>query len=195
MVDGLRAFRHVGFFVFVRQNWWQPPEVRSMEQPTLTMAQQVAQAASAFQQQRTGHAPKAVTVVLSDNTLVITLHGVLSPAEEALAKSPAGTAQVTGLSPPVVRQFLRAACDKRSKESPESRCANRSPRSNRVPARWSKCSRAAPWCRCSCSPMASRRVPGTEMDPVTRDEPGGVAVPFLPGIRMGAGCETWPALT
>jgi uncharacterized protein YbcI len=67
---------------------------QSREQPTLTMAQQVAQAASAFQRQRTGHAPKAVTVVLSEDTLVITLHGALSPAEEALAKSPAGAAQV-----------------------------------------------------------------------------------------------------
>jgi uncharacterized protein YbcI len=65
-----------------------------MEQPTLTMAQQVAQAASASQKKRTGHAPKAVTVVLSEETLVITLHGALSPAEEALAKSPAGAAQV-----------------------------------------------------------------------------------------------------
>ena len=79
-----------------------------MEQPTLTMAEQVAQAASVFQQQRTGHAPSAVTVVLSEDTLVITLHGALSPAEAALAKSPAGGA-AAGLSPAVVRQFVRAA--------------------------------------------------------------------------------------
>ena len=59
-----------------------------------TMAQQVAQAANAFQQQRTGHTPKAVTVVLSADTLVVTLHGALSPAEQALAKSPEGAAQV-----------------------------------------------------------------------------------------------------
>jgi uncharacterized protein YbcI len=58
------------------------------------MAQQVAEAANAFQQQRTGHTPKAVTVVLSGDTLVVTLHGALSPAEQALAKSPAGAAQV-----------------------------------------------------------------------------------------------------
>src|SRR5439155_6448102 len=57
-------------------------------------AQQLAQAASAFQQQRTGHAPKSVTVVLSEGTLVITLHEALSPAERAVAKSPAGAAQV-----------------------------------------------------------------------------------------------------
>ena len=59
-----------------------------------TMAQQVAQAASAFQQQRTGHPPAVVTVVLSGDTLVVTLHGALSPAEKALSQSPTGAAQV-----------------------------------------------------------------------------------------------------
>lgn len=59
-----------------------------------TMAQQIAQAAIAFEQKRTGHTPKSVTVVMSDNTLMITLHGALSPAEKALAKSAAGAAQV-----------------------------------------------------------------------------------------------------
>jgi uncharacterized protein YbcI len=65
-----------------------------MEKPTLTMAQQIAQAASAFEQERTGLAPGAVTVVLSEETLVITLHGALSPAEKALSKTPEGAAQV-----------------------------------------------------------------------------------------------------
>src|SRR3954453_1275061 len=59
-----------------------------------TMAQQVAEAARAFEQRRTGHLPQSVTVVLSGETLVITLHGTLSPAEKALARSPAGAAQV-----------------------------------------------------------------------------------------------------
>ena len=58
------------------------------------VAQQIAQAASAFEQRRTGHVPQSVAVILSENTLVITLHGALSPAEKALAKSPAGAAQV-----------------------------------------------------------------------------------------------------
>ena len=65
-----------------------------MSTNSLTMAQQVAQAARAFQQQRTGHTPKAVTVVLSGETLVITLHGALTLAEQALAADPAGAAQV-----------------------------------------------------------------------------------------------------
>jgi uncharacterized protein YbcI len=66
----------------------------TMEKKKQTMAQQVAQAASDFQQQRTGHPPKAVTVVLSEGTLVITLHGALSPAESALAQTAAGAAKV-----------------------------------------------------------------------------------------------------
>jgi len=59
-----------------------------------TMAQQIARAAIAFEKQRTGHVPTAATVVLSNNTLVVTLHGALSPAEKALAKTPAGMTQL-----------------------------------------------------------------------------------------------------
>jgi uncharacterized protein YbcI len=60
-----------------------------------TMAAQIARAAIAFEQRRTGnHVPKSVTVVLSEGTLVITLHEALSPAERAMARSPAGAAQV-----------------------------------------------------------------------------------------------------
>ena len=65
-----------------------------MSKPQSKMAQQVAQAVMAFQQKTTGHAPKAVTVVMSQDTLVVTLHGALTPAEEALSLTPAGAAQV-----------------------------------------------------------------------------------------------------
>ena len=65
-----------------------------MEQLDSSVAHQIAQAASAFQRQRTGHEPKSVAVVLSGDTLLITLHGALSPAEKALAQSPEGAAQV-----------------------------------------------------------------------------------------------------
>lgn len=65
-----------------------------MTETRQTMAQRVAKAASDFQLQRTGHTPKSVTVVLSDSTLVITMHGALTPAEQALATNPAGAAQV-----------------------------------------------------------------------------------------------------
>jgi uncharacterized protein YbcI len=62
--------------------------------PNQTMAEQIAQAATALQQQRTGHVPKSVSVVLSGDTLVVTLHGALSPAEQAMAQNPQGAAKV-----------------------------------------------------------------------------------------------------
>ena len=66
-----------------------------MNRSNSSKAQQIAQAAIAFEQRRTGnHMPRSVTVVLSEATLVITLHEALSPAEKALATSPAGAAQV-----------------------------------------------------------------------------------------------------
>jgi uncharacterized protein YbcI len=65
-----------------------------MDKLNTTMAQRVAQAASDSQQQRTGHMPNTVAVVLSGDTLVVTLHDALSPAEKAMAQNPAGAAQV-----------------------------------------------------------------------------------------------------
>ena len=65
-----------------------------MEKLNPSVAQQIAQAAIAFQQRRTGHEPQSVAVVLSGDTLLITLHGALSPAEKILSRSPAGAAQV-----------------------------------------------------------------------------------------------------
>jgi uncharacterized protein YbcI len=65
-----------------------------MTQPH-SMAQQIAQTAIAFEEQRLGRKPTSVTVVLGGETLVITMHGVLPPAEIALAASPAGAAELT----------------------------------------------------------------------------------------------------
>ncbi len=59
-----------------------------------TMAEQIARVATAFQQRRTGHEPKSVSVVLGGDTLVVTLHGALSPAEQAMSRSPEGVAKV-----------------------------------------------------------------------------------------------------
>jgi hypothetical protein len=59
----------------------------SMDKPTLTMAQKIAEVASASEQRRTRHAPKAVTVVLSGDTLVIALDGALSPADVPILRS------------------------------------------------------------------------------------------------------------
>jgi uncharacterized protein YbcI len=65
-----------------------------MDKSNSTMAQQIAEAASAFEQLRTGHGPKSVTVVLSGETLVVTLHEALTPAEKAMAQTPEGAAQL-----------------------------------------------------------------------------------------------------
>jgi uncharacterized protein YbcI len=76
--------------------------------PVQEMAEQIAQAATAFQLQRTGHEPKSVSVVLSGDTLVVTLHGALSPAEQAMAQSPEGAAKVQEFH----RQLFLTASDK-----------------------------------------------------------------------------------
>lgn len=65
-----------------------------MDDAVLTIAQQIGDAVTVFQKQSTGHAPTAVTVVFGDDTLVITLHDALSPAEKMLAEKPDGAAQV-----------------------------------------------------------------------------------------------------
>ena len=71
------------------------PAIRDeLDGQAVSTAKQIAQAAIEFEKQTTGRAPKSVTVVLSGDTLVITLHGALSPAEKALAMSPEGIAQV-----------------------------------------------------------------------------------------------------
>jgi uncharacterized protein YbcI len=72
----------------------QPSSLTQTEKPNSSMALRIAQAACDFEQQRNGQLPKSVTVVLCNDTLVITLNGVLSPAEKALAMSPAGAQQV-----------------------------------------------------------------------------------------------------
>jgi len=65
-----------------------------MNSDTPSMAQQIGHAAGAFEQVRTGHVPKSVTVVLTADTLVITLRGVLTHAERVLANSEKGAAWV-----------------------------------------------------------------------------------------------------
>ena len=65
-----------------------------MNHPTYTITEQVAHAVRDFQEQRTGYAPKSVTVVLGEGTLVITLHEALTPAELALSGTAKGAAKV-----------------------------------------------------------------------------------------------------
>ena len=72
-----------------------------------SVAQEIGQAALASQHQRTRHAPESVAVVLSGDTLLITLHGALSPAEKALAQSPEGAARVQDFH----RQLFSSSAD------------------------------------------------------------------------------------
>ncbi|MFL5244070.1 MAG: DUF2294 domain-containing protein [Gemmataceae bacterium] len=83
-----------------------------MDRSPTTMAQEIAKAASDFEHKITGHSPKSVTVVLSDTTLVITLHGSLSPAEQVLAQSAEGAAQVQDFH----RRLFATASDSLRKE-------------------------------------------------------------------------------
>jgi uncharacterized protein YbcI len=68
------------------------PGIKQMDGAPLT--EQIAEVAGTLQRQRTGHAPQAVTVVLSGDMLVITLLEALTPAEKILAQNPKGAAQV-----------------------------------------------------------------------------------------------------
>jgi uncharacterized protein YbcI len=80
--------------------------------PTTSIAEQVGEVAKALQQQRTGHAPTAVTVVLSEDTLVITMYDALTPAEKALALNSIGASQVQEFH----RQLFLASADALRKE-------------------------------------------------------------------------------
>ena len=92
--DTLWCFTAPAFFSCGGCGRPQRTRMNAMEKANSTMARQIAQAASVFEEQRTGNTPKSVTVVLSDTTLMITLHGALSETEKALAKSPEGAAQI-----------------------------------------------------------------------------------------------------
>ncbi len=74
---------------------------------TGSTAKQIAQAVIEFERQTTGRVPESVTVVLSGDTLVITLHGALTPAEKALAMNPEGIARVQEFH----RQLFASASD------------------------------------------------------------------------------------
>lgn len=119
------------------------------------MAEQVAQVAIAFQAERTGHAPASVTVVLSEDTLVIALHDALTAAEKALALSSEGAAQVQEFH----RQLFQSSADSLRKEikritGREAReaAAEVEPGTGTVVLP----SPQATSCRSSCSPRAKR---------------------------------------
>ena len=75
-------------------------------------SKELAEIALTMQSGRTGHAPKAVTVVASDDTVVLTLHEALTPAEKILANSESGAAKVEQYH----RALFAVSCDELRKE-------------------------------------------------------------------------------
>lgn len=75
-------------------------------------SKELAEIALSMQSERTGHTPKAVTVVASDETVVLTLHEALTPAEKILARTEAGAAKVEQYH----RALFAVSCDELRKE-------------------------------------------------------------------------------
>jgi uncharacterized protein YbcI len=75
-------------------------------------SKELAQIAMSMQAERTGHMPKAVTVVASEDTVVLTLHEALTPAEKILARTEAGAAKVEQYH----RALFAVSCDELRKE-------------------------------------------------------------------------------
>jgi uncharacterized protein YbcI len=88
------------------------PEMVAMSTSSQAMAEQIAQAVATFQQEMTGRAPLSVSVVLGGETLVVTLQGALSLAEQALSQSPDGASKVQEFH----RQLFLNASDTLRKE-------------------------------------------------------------------------------
>ena len=65
-----------------------------METSPSTMAQQIARAVVDYEEKATGHAPKSVSVVFGDDTLVVAMRGALTRAEMNLAQTPEGAARM-----------------------------------------------------------------------------------------------------
>jgi uncharacterized protein YbcI len=77
-----------------------------------TLAKQLAEIALAMQAERTGHTPKAVTVVASEETVVLTLHEALTPAEKILARTETGAMKVEQYH----RALFAVSCEELRKE-------------------------------------------------------------------------------
>lgn len=84
----------------------------SEEKKSSTFSEELAQIALTMQSERTGHTPKAVTVVASEETVVLTLHEALTPAEKILARTDSGAAKVEQYH----RALFAVSCDELRKE-------------------------------------------------------------------------------
>ena len=118
MVEYLRVFCHVGFFLrSLRERQIHDVVIDTKDELHERLPNQRWHSRSPKWRsptKRSGRAtrPASVTVVLSEDTLVITLHDALTPAEKALALSPAGAAQVQEFH----RQLFLTSADSLRKE-------------------------------------------------------------------------------
>jgi uncharacterized protein YbcI len=83
-----------------------------MQASSSAVSKELAEIALAMQASRTGYTPKAVTVVASDETVVVTLHEALTPAEKILARSEHGASQVENYH----RALFAVSCDELRRE-------------------------------------------------------------------------------
>ncbi len=142
-------------------------ESRSRSMPSI--AQQVAIAIRDFQHRRTGHAPGAVNVVLSNDTVVVTLQNALTSAERLLSQTP----KVRPRSRSITTDCSTAPWKRSNGKSNGSQgCPSVRPRQKSIPARAPSftCSRPAPWCRCSSSQVDCRPRAGDDSRPFSRPE-------------------------
>ncbi len=82
--------------------------VRITDSPSgIRDAKKLAKVACLFEKHHTGRTAESATAVLGDRSLVITLRGMLSPAELELARTSDGAAQVIELH----QQHVLTSCD------------------------------------------------------------------------------------
>ena len=98
--------------MFDTQSEIEPQSERADLPSEIGAAKQLVDLVRQFEKQRTGRMPESVTAELVDDSLVITLHGELSPTEIDLAKTPDGAAQVQELH----RQLFLTSCSSLLKE-------------------------------------------------------------------------------
>ena len=79
---------------------------------SVDVPKELAAIALSMQAERTGHMPKAVTVVASEDTVVLTLHEALTPAEKILASTEHGASKVEQYH----RALFAVSCDELRKE-------------------------------------------------------------------------------
>jgi len=84
----------------------------SEKQSSEAITRELAGIALTMQTERTGHTPKAVTVVASDETVVVTLREALTPAEKILARTESGASKVEDYH----RALFAVSCDELRKE-------------------------------------------------------------------------------